>query len=72
MKYVLALLEEGSEIIDELGDVDLTGLGIGSFGHHPVKILERDALTEVVGIRNIVQHVVKANIMYAAAVKMLF
>ena len=69
MQNVLALFEEGREIVDILGNVYLACLGIGTFGHFLIKLFKRHALTEIVHVIFAVEHIVEADIFYIACFK---
>ena len=69
MQNVLPLFEEGREIVDILGNVYLTCLGIGTFGHFLIKLFKRHALTEIVHVIFAVEHIVEADIFYIACFK---
>ena len=69
MQNVLALFEEGREIVDILGNVYLTCLGIGAFRHFLIKLFKRHTLAEIVHVIFAVEHVMEAYILDVARFK---
>ena len=69
MQNVLALFEEGREIVDILGNVYLACLGIGAFRHFLIKLFKRHALAEIVHVILAVEHVMEAYILDVARFK---
>jgi len=72
VQNVLALFQEALEIGQEFIDIDLRGLGHLAGGHAGVELIKRYALTEVIGIAGISQHIMETNIMNIAAFKVFF
>ena len=68
---VLALLEEGREIVQILLNADLGGLGVGALLHQTVEILEGQALPQIVRIVLAVEDIVEADVMDVDRFKML-
>ena len=72
MQDVPPLLQHGFKIRQKFIDIDLGGLCFLAGGHAGVKLLERDALTQVIGVTGTAQGVVEADIADIAFFKVFF
>ena len=72
MQDVPPLLQHGFKIRQKFIDIDLGGLCFLAGGHAGVKLLERDALTQVIGVAGTAQGVVEADIADIAFFKVFF
>lgn len=72
MDDIFSFGKETFEIFEVFGNIYLGSLGIFAGIHSFIKFLERNGLTEVVGIINAIEFIMEADIFYISCFKMFF